>query len=70
MTTLQTYDNSPLMDGWNCVYCASPFDPDGQHVTHPAHPELAFCREECATDYLTRESRKQSSQPGQVGLAF
>ena len=65
-----TYENGPLTDGWDCVYCAKPFDIHGQHVEHPAHPGLAFCREECATEYLTRESRKGSSQPGQVGLAF
>ena len=70
MTTLHTYNNGPLTDGWDCVYCARPFDPDGQHVTPPGYPELAFCREDCATEYLDRESRKRSSQPGQIGMAL
>ncbi len=49
---------------------AAPFLPGGQHHEHPSRPGLAFCRAECAEDYLTRESRKRTSQPDQVGLAF
>ena len=67
---LYTYDNGPLTDGWDCTWCAAPFDPDGQHVTHPGFPELAFCRKQCAVDYVDRESLRESSQPDQIGMAL
>ena len=68
--TLHTYDNGPMTEGWDCAYCAAPFLPGGQHHEHPTRSGLAFCRAECAEDYLTRESRRRTSQPDQIGLAF
>ena len=67
---LYTYDNGPLTDGWDCVWCAKPFDPGGQHITTPGFPELAFCRKQCARDYIDREALRESSQPDQIGMAL
>ena len=68
--TLHTYENGPLTEGWDCQHCAAPFEDGGTHVEHPGHPGLAFCRAECCAAYLTRESKKRTSNAHQVGFAL
>ena len=70
MTLLHTYDNGPLTEGWDCVYCAVPFPKGGTHVESPDHPGLYFCRPGCAESYIARESRRRTSSPEQVGFCL
>lgn len=68
--TLHTYENSALTEGWECSYCAAPFEHGGEHHVSPLYPGHAFCRPECAEIWITRESKKSTSNPAQVGFAL